>query len=630
MLYCINPQCEQRQNLDNIERCKFCGTSLLINGKFHLIQPLRPLSPYGYVEVFEAIDEVGKGFREVWAREPGTHVVIKVLKLGSPKRIEMMQQEAYALELLSQHSGLPSSFLGDYFTFTPNNSPLELHCLVMQKIEGQNLAQWLETHGSISQSLALDWLEQLVGILNYVHKAEFFHRDIKPANIMIQPGGEIALIDFGGVRQLTQTYLAKVSSVRDGTGIGIDEPFDITAVMTAGYAPPEQFNGKALPQSDFFAIGRTFVHLMTGIHPKRLASNEQTGELLWRDNARQIGKPLADFIDELMAIAPGKRPYNTQVILQRLKRIPLQLKWHRIIRSAQFRTGAVGLSILVGIGVCKGFSLAGANYYFNQGIKAQKANNVELAKADFEQASFFNPGLNLAISSFYFDQASRNESNPEFARRNYEMAIKYNPNDIDAYNNLALDCQNLNDLVCAKSNYEKVLQKNPNNWGGHFNLGSFYDDQRDYKAAEHHYYLAEKPNRKLYVKALNNLSRLKNIEGDYSKAEKLAHEGLAELTQGSQKGIRDPRKEASLYKNLGWAELKQKKYGDANRHLKIAKGLDPGRTDTYCLLAQVESAQHDNAYVTNNENICLTKNYIHNQPEVYQWREELLQRLRKK
>ena len=628
MFYCINSQCKQRQNLDDTERCQACGTPLLINGKFHLIQPLRPLSPYGYIEVFEAVDESGNGYRGVWAREPGTRVVVKVLKSNSTKRIEMMQEEAYALEMISQHPGLPRSLLGDHFTLTPNNSSLELHCLAMQKFEGQNLAQWLATHGPISQTLALDWLKQLVGILDYVHQADFFHRDIKPDNIIIQPSGEIALIDFGGVRQLTQTYLAKISSVQDSAGV--NEPFDVTVLMTAGYTPPEQFNGKALPQSDFFAIGRTFVHLMTGLHPKKLPSDPKTGGLLWREHARHIDKPLADFIDELMAIAPAKRPYNTQVILQRLKRIPLQLKWYRIVRSAQFKAGAISLVVLAGIGVGKGVSLAGANCYFAQGVKAQKANNVELAKADFEQASFLNPGLNLAISSFYFDQASRNESNPELARRNYEMAIKYNPKDIDAYNNLALDCQTLNDLVCAKSNYERVLQEKPNDLGGHFNLGTFYDDQRDYKAAEHHYYLAKKPNNQLYVKALNNLSRLKNIEGDYSKAEKLAQAGLTELTKGSQKELREPKKEASLYKNLGWAELKQKKYGDANRDLTIAKNLDLGRTDTYCLLAQLESVRHINTDITDNESTCLTKNFNHNQPEVYQWREELLQRLRKK
>ncbi len=620
MFYCINPRCEHRQNSDNIERCQACSTPLLLNEKFHLVQPLRPLNPHGYVEVFEAIDESGNGYRGVWEREPGARVVIKVLRLSNPKRVEMMQQEAYVLQLLSEHPGLPSSFLEDYFTFTPNNSSSELHCLAMQKFEGQNLTQWLETHGPISQSLALNWLEQLVGVLDYVHQSDFFHRDIKPANIIIQPGGEIALIDFGGVRQLTQTYLAKIGGAQNTTGV--NEPLDVTVVMTAGYTPPEQFNGKALPQSDFFAIGRTFVHLMTGIHPNNLPSNPKTGELLWRDNARQIDKPLTDFIDELMAIAPGKRPYNTQIILQRLKRMPLQLKWHRIRKSAQFRAGAIGLSVLVGIGAWRGGTLLGANYYFDQGIKAQKVNNAELAKTDFELAAFLNPGMNLTISSLYFDQASRNEDNLEFARKNYEVAIAFNPNDIDAYNNLALVCQNLNDLVCAKSNYEKALDIKKNYWEGHFNLGNFYDDQGDYKAAEEQYYLAKQPDGKLYVKALNNLSRLKNVQGDYGKAAELANEGINRT--------HDPRKQASLYKNLGWALLKQNHYSDAITALETASKLDPARADTYCLLAQAEEAQHAHSDDATNGDACLTKNYGRNQPEVRQWQKQLLQRLHKK
>jgi serine/threonine protein kinase len=118
------------------------------------------------------------------------------------------------------------------------------------------------------------------------------------------------LIDFGTVREVTATYLAKVSGQQH-----------ITGIFSAGYTPPEQFNGRAVPQSDFYALGRTFVHLLTGKHPSDLPTDTRTGKLIWRDRALQISESLADLLDNLMAIFPGGRPQNAKMILQRLDQI---------------------------------------------------------------------------------------------------------------------------------------------------------------------------------------------------------------------------------------------------------------------------------------------------------------------
>ncbi len=90
-------------------------------------------------------------------------------------------------------------------------------------------------------------------------------------------------------------------------------------------------------------MGRTFVHLLTGIPPIDFPTDETTGKINWRnqtvdvDNflAETTGKInwrnqtvdvdnlLADFIDELMEPLPEKRPENSQVILEKLKTISL-------------------------------------------------------------------------------------------------------------------------------------------------------------------------------------------------------------------------------------------------------------------------------------------------------------------
>ena len=612
MSYCINPVCNARTNPGDLDNCQACGTPLLINGRFRLLEPLRPLDPHGYTDVFEVVDEIGEGFGGQWVFEPGTRKVMKVLKSTNPELIKLMRREARMLQLLAFRGRIPRVFPDDYFGFIPNGSLSQLHCLVLEKFEGQNLEQWLKANGPISQSLALNWLQQIVLVLEHVHQASFFHRDIKPTNIILKPSGELALIDFGGIRKVTETYLAKISGSQNTTGIS--ETLDVTAIMTVGYAPPEQFNAKALPQSDFFALGRTFVHLMTGVHPRKLPSDEQTGNLLWRDRARHIGEPFANFIDELMAIAPGKRPQNTQIILQRLERLPQQLKWRRVVKSKQFTSGVIGLVILAISGACRIGLPWAANQWFSQGVKAQLNNDSEAAQREFEVAIMLEPKLTYSISSFYFDQADLKQNSLSAAKRYYELALKYNPADVDAYNNLALVCQNLNDLNCIMTNYREVFKLSPHHWESHFGLGRFYEERGNYSAAQGQYNSSKKADGELSAQALDALSRLSNLKKDYPSAAKLASRGLPRTTDSELK--------ASLYKNLGWAEWQLHQYEDAESDLSKAWQLDRTRTDTYCLLAQVKEAQRDTSHAISDWIACLSMNS--ELPEVHEWKREAL------
>lgn len=611
--YCINPLCDHRQNPDDIEHCLSCGTSLLINDRIRLVKPLRPLTddPFNYFEVFE-VDDAGTCWNPVRKQR-----VIKVLKWKSPKLVKLIEQESLTLQLI-QHPNIPESSLDDFFTFVPKNSPLTLRCLVMDKFEGQNLEQWIEFNGKISQSLALEWLKQLVEILDTVHRSNFFHRDIKPSNIVLQPSGQLALVDFGTARRVTDTYLAKVSG-SGGTSAGREGIYEITSVITPCYTPTEQINGRAVPQSDFFSLGCTFVNLVTATPLSNLPTEEKTGNLIWRKDAPQIDKPFADFIDELMAFLPGQRPQTTEVILQRLEKLPKQIKNYRLANSKVFKYSKYTLMVLGFVGgVFLSIGLA-ANYLVNQGQKLEAANNSQGAQESFDSAIKINPEVKHSISKFYFDKASRSTQNLRSAKKYYELSIKYNNQDVEAYNNLAFVCQLLNEFECVTTNYEKALKLNPDSWSGHYGLGTFYDDQGKKDLAEQQYQLTIKINSQA-IPVINNLSRLKNLKGDYNAAIALALQGLQKT--------KEPKLQAALYKNLGWALFEQNKLGQAKEYLEKAGELDPQRADTYCLLAQVQEALGDNDNSWLNWEACLILES--KVPEVFRWRGDVLQRIRLK
>ncbi|WP_449416901.1 protein kinase domain-containing protein [Phormidium nigroviride] len=561
MSYCINPNCKHRQNPDNLEFCQDCGTPLLINQHYQLIKPLRPLDARNSTDIFEVDDR-------------GTKRVMKILNYGNSQLVEMFEREALTLQQLN-HPGIPKVEIDGYFTFTPRHSSQTLHCLVMEKIEGQNLEQWLTKNKPISQSLALKWLRQLIEILDAVHQNHFFHRDIKPSNIMLTSQGQLVLIDFGTARGITDTYL---SILRGG--------LNATTVISGGYTPPEQINGKATPQSDFYALGRTFVHLLTGEAPTDLPINPTTGQLIWRDRALQVSPPFADFIDELMAAIPADRPRDITAILRYLtaKNLFVRSLWW-LVNSRRFQH-RVSLSItlaVIGLGIYRLSFPWIAQHYYEQGLKAQQSQEL--------------------------DQA----------RNYYETALNFNPKDSKIHNNIGLICKAQKDFICAENQYRKALEINPFNPVAVYNLGGYYDDLGDFEKAEIQYRLVMQSDRDVAANAASNLARLKILQGDSEAAIKFSLQGLQKTNQ--------LQVQSALYKNLGWARFMQTDYTQAETDLRRAIQLDSKRTDAYCLLAQVLEVRGDKKSALAAWKSCLDDSNSPNRLEVKIWQTMAIQRI---
>ena len=293
MSLCINPNCQDPQNPDNQLFCHNCGSELLLEGRYRVT---RQLGSGGFGQTYEVSDR------------DSTPKVLKILTNNNPKYVELFQREAQVLSRL-KHQGIPKAEPDAYFIFLPRNRREPLHCLVMEKIEGLDLREYLQRRGGpIDQKYAIEWLTQLATILKEVHSQNFFHRDIKPSNIMLKVDGQLVLIDFGTAREITESFVLKQASGQ------------VTGVISTGYTPPEQFNGQAVPQSDFFALGRTFVFLVTAKDPNNFY-HSYIDQLHWREAAPQISPQLADLLDRLMVRFPNQRPQTAEVILQQLAQI---------------------------------------------------------------------------------------------------------------------------------------------------------------------------------------------------------------------------------------------------------------------------------------------------------------------
>ncbi len=306
MSLCINPVCSQPNHPNNHQNrfCQSCGSHLELLGRYRVTCLLSEKT--GFSKVYEAYEQ-------------DTPKILKILKedlSGDAKAVELFQQEVTVLGQLN-HPGIPKE--DSYFQYQTRNG-LVLHCIAMEKIDGYNLEQWLKQQNSpISQEQAIDWLKQLIEILDVVHSKQYLHRDIKPSNIMIrfpleESWGNLVLIDFGTASEITKTYQDQFSNSDK-----------MTALMSSGYSAPEQMNGQAVPQSDFFALGRTFIFLLTGYHPLDMY-DVQHDLLHWQNHAIHISPLFLNLIDWLTATDIEKRPDNTQKILHSLEEIENQLK----------------------------------------------------------------------------------------------------------------------------------------------------------------------------------------------------------------------------------------------------------------------------------------------------------------
>jgi serine/threonine protein kinase len=125
------------------------------------------------------------------------------------------------------------------------------HYLVMEYVDGITLEDELKNNGGkLDAARVIDIALQILDTLQYLHNLEppVVYRDLKPSNVMLGRNGQVKLIDFG----IARFFLPQSNA---------------TMIGTQGYAPPEQYRGRAEARSDLYALGATMHHALSGRDP---------------------------------------------------------------------------------------------------------------------------------------------------------------------------------------------------------------------------------------------------------------------------------------------------------------------------------------------------------------------------
>ncbi len=134
--------------------------------------------------------------------------------------------------------------------------------IVMQFVAGETLADRLKKNPlNIQQTLAI--VIQVLEALSEAHSVGIVHRDIKPRNIMLNPRGQVKVLDFGLVK-----LVGSVSEEQDfGGGASLlSRTGDFSG--TPPYMSPEQASAAPVDaRSDLFAVGVILYECVTGTRP---------------------------------------------------------------------------------------------------------------------------------------------------------------------------------------------------------------------------------------------------------------------------------------------------------------------------------------------------------------------------
>ena len=290
MTYCIHPDCQNPANSERAEFCQSCGANLLLKNRYRAI---KPLTKGKLGSTFLAIDEDQPS-------QPPCIIKQFIDRDGDRQRSGSFYSLAEELAEIGKHPQIPS-LLASF-------EQEDCQYIVQEYIEGQNLEQELAETGTFNEAQIRKLLYELLPVIDFVHSFNIIHRDIKPENIIrSQETNQLVLVDFG-----TAGIYNRFNQIKPGSITGSPE-----------YAAPEQTKGKAVIASDFYSLGLTCLHLLTGLSTFDLF-DIKSEVWVWRDYLKNpVSSQLGHILDKLVERDWKLRYNRVDRIFQDLKKVVL-------------------------------------------------------------------------------------------------------------------------------------------------------------------------------------------------------------------------------------------------------------------------------------------------------------------
>ncbi len=237
-------------------------------------------------------------------------VALKVLTAASLKNAESVarfQREVRAAAKL-MHPNIVTAFdAGDQDG---------VHYLVMEFVDGPDLASLVKKRGPLGEAVALDYVQQAARGFAFAHSKGIVHRDIKPGNLLVASDGAVKILDLGLARLNDRSDEADAQARDELTQGG-------QVMGTLDYMAPEQAlnTSRADAKSDVYSLGCTLYRILCGenvyggttVVEKILAHREQPIPSIRRLRP-EIAPSVDTLISRMVAKRPADRPSMNEVV----------------------------------------------------------------------------------------------------------------------------------------------------------------------------------------------------------------------------------------------------------------------------------------------------------------------------
>src|SRR5207302_5574215 len=274
-------------------------------------------------KIVQVLGEGGMGtvYKVELLDRPGNYCAVKELLINpttsEEERKTAIERFNKEIDLLFglKHPRIPSFMLsfqerGNYY-------------FVMEFVPGQSLDKMLEENkGPLNEEDVIKWMMQVCEALAYIHSRNppIILRDLKPGNVMVAPGGDVQLIDFGIARRFDPNKRTNTENL--GT-ISYASPEHLGSLTAPGQRRSAQNPGKLVQtdaRSDIYSLGATMYDLLTNREPDPIQT-PTSGSILAKNprlrtvmiNGRLVS-PVEQVIIKAMQQEPAQRSQSAEAM----------------------------------------------------------------------------------------------------------------------------------------------------------------------------------------------------------------------------------------------------------------------------------------------------------------------------
>lgn len=240
---------------------------------------------------YQLVKKIGEGgLAEVYQAQDmalGRMVAVKALRsqyTRDPNFLVNFHREAQSVAKLSD------TYIVAVYDFGQDKSR---PYIVFEWIPGSDLRKVIDEHNVISVRQTVEYGIQICSAVGAAHRAGLVHGDLKPGNILVTPGNQAKVTDFGLARALG------ASAMDDG---------EVVWGTPAYFAPEQAAGDRVLPATDVYAMGIILYEMLTGQVPFRGKDDQEVArKQLYEAHVPvdkinpSIPEPLARIVDAAMA-----------------------------------------------------------------------------------------------------------------------------------------------------------------------------------------------------------------------------------------------------------------------------------------------------------------------------------------